>query len=111
MPALIMAAVPATETAAANGLNTLMRSLGTSSSAAVVGVVLAHMTTTFEGVALPSESGFRLAFVLGVGSALLALLLATFIPGRRASAVVAVPSQRETKATAAETGTVDAVQA
>ncbi|CAJ65238.1 MULTISPECIES: MFS transporter [Frankia] len=111
MPALIMAAVPPTETAAANGLNTLMRSLGTSSSAAVVGVVLAHMTTTFEGVALPSEGGFRLAFVLGAGSALLALLLATFIPGRQASAAVTVPSQRETRSTVTEAETVDAVQA
>ncbi|EIV95302.1 MFS transporter [Frankia sp. QA3] len=111
MPALIMAAVPPTETAAANGLNTLMRSLGTSSSAAVVGVVLAHMTTTFEGAALPSEGGFRLAFVLGAGSALLALLLATFIPGRQASAAVTVPSQREINTTPAGAETADAVQA
>src|SRR5699024_7129269 len=34
MPALIMDAVPLSETAAANGLNALMRSLGTTSSAA-----------------------------------------------------------------------------
>ena len=42
MPALIMGAVPITETAAANGLNALMRSMGTSLSSAVVSVVLAH---------------------------------------------------------------------
>ncbi|RHW23677.1 MFS transporter [Nocardioides immobilis] len=34
MPALIMRLVPATESAAANGLNTLMRSIGTSASSA-----------------------------------------------------------------------------
>lgn len=46
MPALVMSAVPPAETGAANGFNALMRSLGTSFGAAVVGVVLARMTTT-----------------------------------------------------------------
>ncbi len=53
MPALIMGAVPASETAAANSLNTLMRSIGTSFASAVAGVVLAQMTTDFGGYALP----------------------------------------------------------
>jgi MFS family permease len=46
MPALIMAAVPVSETAAANSLNTLMRSIGTSVSSAVAGVVLAQLTVS-----------------------------------------------------------------
>lgn len=41
-----MTAVPRTETAAANGFNALMRSLGTSSSSAVMGAVLASFTAT-----------------------------------------------------------------
>src|SRR5690349_24135105 len=41
MPALVMAAVPRTETAAANSLNTLMRSLDTSVASAVGGAILA----------------------------------------------------------------------
>ena len=41
MPALINAAVPISETAAANGINALSRSLGTSISSAVIGAILA----------------------------------------------------------------------
>ncbi|MEK8227503.1 hypothetical protein NKG05_17475 [Oerskovia sp. M15] len=56
MPALIMGSVPVSETAAANGFNTLMRSLGTSVGAAVIGVVLAQMTVDVGGHALTSEA-------------------------------------------------------
>ncbi len=90
MPALIMGAVPASETAAANGLNALMRSIGTSTSSAVIGVVLAHLTIDFHGRTLPSESGFRTAFVIGAGAAVLAALVTLAIPGvRRAAAAKA----------------------
>ncbi|MEQ0558291.1 MFS transporter [Amycolatopsis sp. NEAU-NG30] len=84
MPALIMGAVPISETAAANSLNTLMRSIGTATSSAVIGVVLAHMTTPFgpAGRALPSEAGFRTVLALGAGAALLALAVAAFLPRR-----------------------------
>lgn len=44
LPALIIGAVDAAETGAANGLNTLMRSIGTSVSSAVIGMVLADMS-------------------------------------------------------------------
>lgn len=44
MPALIMGAVPASETGAGNSFNTLMRSLGTSFASAVAGVILAQLT-------------------------------------------------------------------
>lgn len=50
MPALIMGAVPQSETASANSFNTLMRSIGSSVSAAVMAVVLAQMTTKFGPV-------------------------------------------------------------
>ncbi|GLY86819.1 hypothetical protein Airi02_047480 [Actinoallomurus iriomotensis] len=86
MPALIMGAVPASETAAANSLNTLMRSLGTSVSSAVAGAVLAKMTTTFGNVALPSLDGFRVVMAVAGGAAVLAFLLALFLPGRRPAA-------------------------
>ncbi|MFE1340891.1 MFS transporter [Streptomyces sp. NPDC058733] len=83
MPALIMGAVEPSETAAANSLNTLMRSIGTSVASAVSGVLLAHLTTDFASVALPSENGFKVVMATGSGAALLALLVAAFIPGRR----------------------------
>ncbi|MER6944697.1 MFS transporter [Nonomuraea sp. NPDC000554] len=85
MPALIMSAVPRAETAAANGLNSLMRSIGTSTASAVIGVVLANMTVHLGPVTLPSEDGFRAGFVIGGGVALLAALLVLAIPGRPAS--------------------------
>ncbi|MFF3500367.1 MFS transporter [Streptomyces sp. NPDC003247] len=86
MPALIMGAVDPSETAAANSLNTLMRSIGTSTAGAVAGVVLARMTTTFGTTALPSENGFKVVMAVGSGSAVLALLVAAFIPRQRTAA-------------------------
>ncbi|MGW0708462.1 MFS transporter [Streptomyces sp. NPDC002643] len=80
MPALIMSTVPLSETASANSFNTLMRALGTSTAAAVVGVVLAQMTTTLGGFSLPSEDGFRVGLAIGGGAALAAALVAVFIP-------------------------------
>jgi EmrB/QacA subfamily drug resistance transporter len=86
MPALILSSVPLSETAAANGFNTLMRSLGTSVGAAVVGVVLAEMTIDLGGHEIASENGFRAGLLIGAGVALLAAALAAAIPaGRRAA--------------------------
>ncbi|MGW7003788.1 MFS transporter [Streptomyces sp. NPDC054933] len=82
MPALIMGAVPPSETAAANGLNTLMRSIGTSTASAVIGVVLSHMTQPLGGVPLPSMNGFRTSFVIAGAACVVALLIAAFLPGR-----------------------------
>ncbi len=84
MPALIMSAVPLSETAAANGLNSLARSIGTSSSAAVMGVILAHMTTALGSATVPSEAGFRTTLALGAVAALIAALISLAVPGRRA---------------------------
>ncbi|MER6287691.1 MFS transporter [Streptomyces sviceus] len=80
LPALIMGAVDPSQTGAANSLNTLMRSLGTSFASAIAGVILAQMTTDFGGYALPSENGFKVVMAIGAGAALLAFVVATFIP-------------------------------
>ncbi|MFJ9850343.1 MFS transporter [Streptomyces sp. NPDC101150] len=82
MPALIMGAVPPSETAAANGLNTLMRSIGTSTASAVLGVVLSHMTQPLGGVPLPSMDGFRTSFIIACAACVVALMIAAFLPGR-----------------------------
>ncbi|GAB2842851.1 hypothetical protein GCM10022221_47590 [Actinocorallia aurea] len=84
MPALIMGSVPVSETAAANGFNTLMRALGTSTGAAVIGVVLAHMTVDVGGHTLTSEDGFRTGLIIGCGVALVAAAIAALIPADRA---------------------------
>ncbi|MFB7721358.1 MFS transporter [Nocardia sp. NPDC056100] len=80
MPALIMSAVPLSETAAANSFNTLMRSIGTSFSAAVIGAVLAQMSTTLGGHPIPTENGFRTGLFIGCGVALASAAIAAFIP-------------------------------
>ncbi|WP_439657061.1 MFS transporter [Lentzea sp. HUAS TT2] len=71
MPALIMGAVPTSETAAANSLNALMRAIGTSVSSAVAGVVLTQVGPPFS---------FQLILGLGAATALLAVAVAAFIP-------------------------------
>ncbi|MFF3615092.1 MFS transporter [Streptomyces sp. NPDC002580] len=85
MPALIMSSVPLSETAAANGFNTLMRSLGTSVGAAAVGVILAQMTTTTAGYTFTSENGFRTGLIIGGAVALVAAAVTAAIPAARAA--------------------------
>ncbi|WP_339127416.1 MFS transporter [Streptomyces sp. f51] len=86
MPALIMSSVPLSETAAANGFNTLMRSLGTSVGSAVIGVILAQMTTSAAGYTFTSEGGFRTGLVVGGCVALMAAAIGAVIPAARAAA-------------------------
>ncbi|WP_030930640.1 MFS transporter [Streptomyces sp. NRRL S-646] len=86
MPALIMGAVPPSQSGAANSLNTLMRSIGTSTASAVAGVILSQLTTDLDGVSLPSENGFKTVLAIGGGAALLAFAVAAFIPRHRAAA-------------------------
>ncbi|MEV4786391.1 MFS transporter, partial [Streptomyces tuirus] len=122
MPALIMSAVPASETGAANSLNTLMRSIGTSTASAVAGVILAQLTTDFGGTPLPSQDGFKVVLAIGAGAALLAFAVASFIPGQRgveggvaqvaeAGAAEAGVEARGTEAGVAEPAAVVAVSA
>ncbi|MEU7087967.1 MFS transporter [Streptomyces achromogenes] len=80
LPALIVGAVPASETGAANGLNTLMRSIGTSVSSAVVGMVLANTANNVGGVAIPTMHGFRVSFLIATAAVAVGLLLALFLP-------------------------------
>ncbi|PSK99950.1 MFS transporter [Murinocardiopsis flavida] len=85
MPALVMAAVPTSETAAANSLNTLMRSIGTSVASAVAGVVLAHMTVPLGPADVPAQGAFSVVLGIGAVAALAAFAVAAFLPGRRAA--------------------------
>ena len=101
MPALIMGAVPPSETAAANSLNTLMRSIGTSVASAIAGVILAQMTVSLGGFALPSESAFKVVMGIGAGAALLAFVIASFIPRHRPAAGVTLASDGGVEAEAA----------
>ncbi|MFB9205704.1 MFS transporter [Nonomuraea spiralis] len=102
MPALIMGAVPRTETASANSFNTLMRSIGTSVCAAVIGVVLAQLTVTVGGHTLPSETGFRTALLIGCGVALAAALVTLTLP-KPSPATAPSPAQTPAATPAAAT--------
>ncbi|MER6438469.1 MULTISPECIES: MFS transporter [unclassified Streptomyces] len=84
LPALIVGSVPASETGAANGLNTLMRSIGTSVSSAVIGMVLANTAADAGGgVALPTMHGFRLSFLIATCAVAIGLVMALFLPRQR----------------------------
>ncbi|MET9828817.1 MFS transporter [Streptomyces sp. NPDC006385] len=86
LPALIVGAVPASETGAANGLNTLMRSIGTSVSSAVIGMVLADTAHTVGGVEIPTLHGFRVSFLIATGAVTIGLLMALCLPKHRPAA-------------------------
>lgn len=88
MPALVMGAVPPSESASANGLNSLMRSVGTSISAAVAGLVFAQWHTDLGGHSVPSRDAFLIMMGIGAGAALVALAIASFLPRYR------IPSSR-----------------
>ena len=83
MPALIMGSVPVTETASANGLNSLMRSVGTAISSAVMAAMLAQLTITVGGLQVPSLAGFRATFAVAAFVALAGALLAALVPKTR----------------------------
>jgi MFS family permease len=85
MPTLIMAAVPITETASANGLNSLVRSIGTSTSSAAVAAVLTSVTLTVGAKSLPAFEAFKDVFWMAALASAASMLAAVFIP--RVSAV------------------------
>ena len=83
MPTIIMASVPITETASANGLNALLRAVGTSSSSAAVAAILGSVTIELGGAKLPSLAAFQDVFWIAGLSALTAGVVAWFIPAKR----------------------------
>jgi MFS family permease len=84
LPALIMHAVPVTETAAANGLNTLMRTIGQAVCSAIVVTVLTNVVATHSGVTAPTLHAYLIVFVIAGICALVAVGLTLLIPARRA---------------------------
>ncbi|MET7599834.1 MFS transporter [Streptomyces sp. NPDC005496] len=81
LPTLILRAVPAGQTASANGVNVLMRTVGQAVCSAAVAAVLVHHTSRLAGVAVPTLHGYLLAFALAGTVALVACAAALSIPG------------------------------
>ncbi len=85
MPTLIMGAVPITETASANGLNTLVRALGNSTSSAAVAAVFTSVTVAVGDTRMPSFDAFKDIFWLAALASAASMLAAFFIPGTAAA--------------------------
>ena len=82
MPTLIMRVVPPTETAAANGLNSVMRTLGSTAAATLVGLIISSHLVVSGSEAIPTTEAFRIIFAMGSGVALVGVIIAVFIPRR-----------------------------
>lgn len=90
MPSLILRSAPRDELAAANGLNSLARTAGSSLASALGGTVLTSQTITLAGYALPSLAAYRTLFAICAAAALAGALTALVIP--KAAGPVAGPA-------------------
>lgn len=80
MPTLLMRTVPIHETAAANGLNTLLRAVGTSTGSAAVAAMLTAGVVTTGGVSAPSLGAYQQVFLLAAIVAATAAVVAFALP-------------------------------
>jgi MFS family permease len=85
MAALIVEAVPQSQTGVASGMNTIMRSVGGALGAQIAAsIVGAHAGSG----GFPTEGGFVAAFIVSAAALLLALAVASLIPRRAVHASV-----------------------
>ncbi|MFF6996385.1 MFS transporter [Streptomyces sp. NPDC008313] len=80
LPTLILRAVPAGQTASANGVNVLMRTIGQAVCSAAVAAVLVHHTSLVGGAEVPTLHGYLLSFAMAGTVALVACAAALVIP-------------------------------
>ncbi|MFC8520294.1 MFS transporter [Streptomyces sp. NPDC057257] len=90
MPGLIIHATPRAELAAANGFNTLCRSVGSSLASAIGGSILAGVTIKLGEYEIASLTAYRILFGVCAGAAVLGALLALLIPKHAESADAAM---------------------
>ena len=83
IPTLINAHTPASEIGAANGLNALFRSLGSSIASAAGGAILAANTVILGDFAVPSLTAYRELFAICAGAAVLTAVMMMFVPHRK----------------------------
>ena len=101
MPTLILDAVPVREAASAVGLNALMRSVGTTLAAAVMGTILTGRTMPLgPGVEVPTLGAFQLCFVAGALAAFAGVAIAAAIPRRSSPEPAPATAQREARTAA-----------
>lgn len=80
IPALINAYTDPSEIGAANGLNSLFRSLGSSLASAIGGSILAANTVIIGSFAVPSLTAYRELFALCGAAAILAAIVVLLAP-------------------------------
>ncbi|KAE8766179.1 MFS transporter [Georgenia thermotolerans] len=96
MPTLIMRAVPVTETASANGLNTLLRSVGTSTASATMAAVATMGAVRVGAEIFPGFGALMAVFwVAGAMSAATALLAVPMFRMRDYAEPVTEPRPRD----------------
>lgn len=83
MPTLIMSSVPITKTASANGLNSLVRSVGTSLASTLVAVIMATHQVEIAGNFYATGTAFQLVLGLGALAAATCAAVAALIPRDR----------------------------
>lgn len=76
LPTLIMRAVPLTESASANGLNTLLRYIGTSLSSSVMAAVATMSTIRVADQVFPSFEAFTVLFWISAGACFITAIIA-----------------------------------
>ncbi|GEL94634.1 MFS transporter [Cellulomonas composti] len=85
MPTLILSNVPDEAAASSVGVNSLMRSVGTTIAGAVMAVVLTSRTMTLGPVEIPTHDAFRLCFLIGAVAAAVGAAVVLLIPRDRGS--------------------------
>lgn len=80
MPAIINANTPVTELGSANGVNSLVRSLGSSLASALGGSILAAHTLVTGGLEIPTLAAYQELFALCAAASVLAAIIALAIP-------------------------------
>lgn len=80
MPSLILLGARKSELAAANGLNALFRTVGSSLASAIGGTLLAAQTIALAGHELPSLGAYQTLFAICAGAAIVGGLIALVIP-------------------------------
>ena len=80
MPTIIMSAVPITETAAANGFNTVVRTIGTATSSAVIATTLTGTTFLVGGLVYPQLFAFQEIFIGAAAASFIGAIVAAWLP-------------------------------
>ncbi|WP_407563150.1 MFS transporter [Streptomyces sp. 184] len=102
LPTLILRSVPAEQTASANGVNVLMRTIGQATSSAAVAAILVHHTSDVGGARVATLHGYLLAFTMAGAIALVACAAALVIPRDAAAAKVPRQARRRVPVAAPE---------